>query len=317
MNKISLCLALVFCLALGAAGCGSPLTPGPQSPPGSDPTAAPTTHANPTATPQPPEEKEKDGYPPAVSAARKALADRLGIALDDVSVVESDAVDWPDSSLGCPQPGYDYLQVITPGYRVILEALGQRYDYRTDDESHAVACGVSWPAEAQALVDQAVADASQRSGAPSTCVQVLAVEAVDWADGCLSCASEKEACPDVITPGYRLILQARGRVFEYHTDERRIVFCGEGEPTGAAVEAMPLVKLVTEDLAGRLGIPVDEVSVVLVEKVEWPDSSMGCPQPGFMYLQVVTPGYRIVLYAQGQAYDYHTDSEINFVLCGP
>ena len=38
---------------------------------------------------------------------------------------------FSDSSLDCPQPGMSYLQVITPGYRVLLEADGRRFDVRT------------------------------------------------------------------------------------------------------------------------------------------------------------------------------------------
>ena len=35
------------------------------------------------------------------------------------------AVDWRDSSLGCPKPGMAYLDVITPGHRVTLRANGR------------------------------------------------------------------------------------------------------------------------------------------------------------------------------------------------
>jgi hypothetical protein len=38
--------------------------------------------------------------------------------------------DWPDGSLGCPQPGMLYTQVLTPGYQVVVEAGGEEYDYR-------------------------------------------------------------------------------------------------------------------------------------------------------------------------------------------
>lgn len=65
-------------------------------------------------------------------AARRALAEKLGISTEEVTVVSSEEVDWPDTSLGCPQPGMMYAQVITPGYRIILEAQGQQYEAHTD-----------------------------------------------------------------------------------------------------------------------------------------------------------------------------------------
>ena len=54
------------------------------------------------------------------------------------------------------------------------------------------------------------------------------------------------------------------------------------------------------------GLPKSDIKVVSVEAVQWPDTSLGCPQPDMMYAQVVTPGYRIILEAGGQVYEYHS-----------
>jgi hypothetical protein len=80
-------------------------------------------------------------------------------------------------------------------------------------------------------------------------------------------------------------------------------------------EAQDVVRLAKEDLAQRLGVAVDQIGLVSVEAVEWSDTSLGCPQPGMMYAQVITPGYRVVLEAGGQRYEYHTDTGRFVVLC--
>jgi hypothetical protein len=46
-------------------------------------------------------------------------------------VVEVTAVTWPDPGLGCPEPGAVYPQVLTPGYRIRLEADGRRLEYHS------------------------------------------------------------------------------------------------------------------------------------------------------------------------------------------
>ncbi|MBI3361134.1 MAG: hypothetical protein HY023_08490, partial [Chloroflexi bacterium] len=46
----------------------------------------------------------------------------------------------------------------------------------------------------------------------------------------------------------------------------------------------------------------------------WPDTSMGCPEAGKLYSQIIVEGYRIVLESGGKKYAYHTSQE-NFVLC--
>ena len=52
-----------------------------------------------------------------------------------ITVVTFSATDFPDASLGCPQPDQMYAQVITPGYQVILAVSGSEYDYRVAGET--------------------------------------------------------------------------------------------------------------------------------------------------------------------------------------
>ena len=76
-----------------------------------------------------------------------------------------------------------------------------------------------------------------------------------------------------------------------------------------------LITNVKGDLAGRLSIPLEEITLVEFTAVEWSDSSLDCPEPGMSYLQVITPGYRIVLQANGSAYEYHSNRNSYFVYC--
>lgn len=71
------------------------------------------------------------------------------------------------------------------------------------------------------------------------------------------------------------------------------------------------------DLTEQTGLPPDEIQLASMEAVEWSDASLGCPQEGYMYAQVITPGFLIILEAQGQQYEYHTDRAGNVVLCEP
>ena len=81
-----------------------------------------------------PTEKPVSTRDALVALARQDLAGRLGFGPEQadhgISVIQATAQEWPDASLGCPQPGMMYAQVITPGYQIILEAAGRRYDYR-------------------------------------------------------------------------------------------------------------------------------------------------------------------------------------------
>jgi hypothetical protein len=70
------------------------------------------------------------------------------------------------------------------------------------------------------------------------------------------------------------------------------------------------------DLSELLGVRPETLEVQSLEAVEWPDTSLGCPQPGMMYAQVITPGYRILLVAGDQVYEYHSDHR-RAILCAP
>jgi hypothetical protein len=55
-------------------------------------------------------------------------------------VVRVEAVEWPDTSLGCPKPGEFYAQVITPGYLIVLAVDGEEIEYHADEAGNAVRC---------------------------------------------------------------------------------------------------------------------------------------------------------------------------------
>ena len=84
--------------------------------------------------------------PPAVVPPKKkpreegvgnAIADmlrrQLNLEKKEVIVLEITKTQWPDGCLGLAAEGEICTLELVPGYAVTLEALGQRYQYRTDD----------------------------------------------------------------------------------------------------------------------------------------------------------------------------------------
>lgn len=76
-----------------------------------------------------------------------------------------------------------------------------------------------------------------------------------------------------------------------------------------------LIALATADLMKRFSIPAEQVQFKEAAAVTWPDSSLGCPNPASMYLQVLTPGYLIRLQAAERTFEYHTDLRETVVYC--
>ena len=76
-----------------------------------------------------------------------------------------------------------------------------------------------------------------------------------------------------------------------------------------------LIEKAREDLAQRLELEPNLITVIEAKPVTWPDASLGCSQPGVMYAQVQTAGYLIKLEANSWIYEYHTDTNQQVVFC--
>ncbi|HMS01075.1 MAG TPA: hypothetical protein PKE62_17640 [Anaerolineales bacterium] len=75
-----------------------------------------------------------------ISIAKDDLARSLGITVEQVELVNAQAMTWLNSALGCPAPGKIYAQGQVPGYRIDLSANGQEYTYHTDLNGNFVLC---------------------------------------------------------------------------------------------------------------------------------------------------------------------------------
>lgn len=65
-------------------------------------------------------------------------------------------------------------------------------------------------------------DVAMRFDATAEDVEVVSIVEREWPDSCLDVSyigQEDEACAQVITPGYLIILQLAETVYQYHTDE--------------------------------------------------------------------------------------------------
>ena len=86
-----------------------------------------------------PESAAPAALPEAVAqGARAAAARRLTVVPEALTVARVESVDWSDTSLGCPQPGFAYAQVITPGYRLIVRAAAREVEVHADEAGRAV-----------------------------------------------------------------------------------------------------------------------------------------------------------------------------------
>lgn len=106
----------------------------------SSPQRAPSTEAETT--------QGSGEVPPQLLAVfQDDLARRALVKHDAITVVSATEQQWSDGAMGCPQPGQMYTQMIVPGYRVVMQAAGNRYAYHSDRRGNFIVCsnGLSFP----------------------------------------------------------------------------------------------------------------------------------------------------------------------------
>jgi len=165
-----------------------------------------------------------------------ALAKESNVAPDKVRVMLVEGVVWPDTSLGCPQPGQAYAAVMTPGYKVLLGLKEQRYQYHTDMGQRLVLASTN--------------------GVPTPANQIT------------NPPPQQQVSPQQQTPALIAATACR------------------------------------DNLATRLVLKPDEVTVTGIQAVSFPDASLGLPVPGEAAAQVVTPGFIVTLNGNNIGYLY-------------
>jgi len=76
-----------------------------------------------------------------------------------------------------------------------------------------------------------------------------------------------------------------------------------------------LLHNIYDDLEQQTKANRSKFTLLTAESVQWPDGSLGCPEPGQMYTQAIVDGYRVVIEHAGDTYDYHASGKGNFKIC--
>src|SRR5512133_705418 len=124
-----------------AANTPAPLATGTQAPTATD---APKAVDSPAVTPslsggkKPTSLPGESVVPAAAVSAQKVLAQKLGVTLEQVKILNAEAVEWNNGCLGVQMPGRMCTQMITPGYKVTLESGGQQYEFHTNQAGSLV-----------------------------------------------------------------------------------------------------------------------------------------------------------------------------------
>lgn len=64
-----------------------------------------------------------------IEFSKKALAQRLNIEPESITLSEAREVTWRSGALGCPEPGMNYTQALVPGALIFLQTGNEVHGY--------------------------------------------------------------------------------------------------------------------------------------------------------------------------------------------
>jgi hypothetical protein len=151
-SKMSILVLLVF---IFVTACAQATEPGGNP----VPTSIPVTPTQEATKPSPTAAPTENSPAAAEAAAVQSLSTKYNIPVDQITIVSTEAVTWPDGCLGVVIPGVMCTQVVTDGYRIIMEANGQQYEFHTNLDGSSVIDATPQPASLSFVVraaDQAI-----------------------------------------------------------------------------------------------------------------------------------------------------------------
>jgi hypothetical protein len=80
-------------------------------------------------------------------------------------------------------------------------------------------------------------------------------------------------------------------------------------PTHIPVDLAPAQMAAIQAVSKKYNLSADQVHIANTEAVTWPNGCLGVVIPGVMCTDVVTPGFRIMLTANGQQFEIHTNQD--------
>ncbi|MEL7537345.1 MAG: hypothetical protein AAFZ58_09710 [Pseudomonadota bacterium] len=169
------------------------------------------------------------------SQSVRALAEHLDIPMADIRIDTVRAVNWRDTSIGCPQPDQAYGQVITPGYKVTLRVEKALHFVHAANERVFVCETAGKPlfssvdTESQLVWGEqmlwARADLAEHLGADEAEITIRSALPKTFSDASLDCPEPDVEYDATAREGFALNFEYRGRTYTYNTDLTRTVLC--------------------------------------------------------------------------------------------
>lgn len=141
----------------------------------------------------------------------ESIATNLKIGAEEIVFNNTTQIDYPNSCLGLPSAEEVCAEVIVPGYQGILAVGSAQYEFRSDKTGERLRI-------VPIALKAAQAELAKAFQIDINVIRWVEVERMEWKDSCLGLEQPGITCAEVITPGFRIMLEAGGVFFVYRTN---------------------------------------------------------------------------------------------------
>jgi len=206
--SLILMILMVTACAPQSTSTSQPQTPNDTSYP--NPSYPNDSYPNPSSTDSP------ANWTPAQRAVIAILSESVGLPIDQITLVSTEAVTWPDGCLGVQSLGVVCTQALVEGFKIILEADGDQYEFHTNQDGSLIVLAESDPPPSISAEDTVIKQLATNLGLNEKDITVVSSSEVEFGDACLGVSMPEVMCAQVVTPGRIIVLEANGVQYEYH-----------------------------------------------------------------------------------------------------
>jgi hypothetical protein len=150
---------------------------------------------------------------------------------------------------------------------------------------------------------------SLQTGLDLEIIEFLRYETVTWDNLCLGFPGSNEICPVDTVDGYVFYFVVNSFLYEVHSDKN-----GSNIRLAPDISVSnPPIESVVNLLSSQLKIPSEQIRFLNSIQMNWQDSCLEYPSNDNCSPAII-PGYLIVLEAQNQKFEYHTNLDGSLII---
>ena len=134
-----------------------------------------------------------------------------------ILILKSSSKTWSDSCLEVAPTSEVCTPDSIPGYLILSYVDQTIFEVHVDLSGERV-YALNYLTNYFSPADVAVLLLAKQLAVSVNDVLFQSIEQVDWTDSCLDIVNEEAVCIPIMTPGYRIKLEALGTIYEFHTD---------------------------------------------------------------------------------------------------